>query len=72
MQIYVEVHKITKCAIYSTVIFLQVEKKKSVGEVVVDRTNYRGCQFDEHLIQCETSTDISRIMNEFVYVQNYF
>ena len=48
------------------------KKKKSVGEVVVDRTNYRGCQFDEHLIQCETSTDISRIMNEFVYVQNYF
>ena len=47
-------------------------KKKSVGEVVVDRTNYRGCQFDEHLIQCETSTDISRIMNESAYVQNYF
>ena len=52
--------------------FFRWNKKKSVGEVVVDRTNYRGCQFDEHLIQCETSTDISRIMNEFVYVQNYF
>ena len=52
--------------------FFRWKKKKSVGEVVVDRTNYRGCQFDEHLIQCETSTDISRIMNEFVYVQNYF
>ena len=53
-------------------LFVRWKKKKSVGEVVVDRTNYRGCQFDEHLIQCETSTDISRIMNEFVYVQNYF
>ena len=52
--------------------FFRWKKKKIVGEVVVDRTNYRGCQFDEHLIQCETSTDISRIMNEFVYVQNYF
>ena len=52
--------------------FFRWKKKKSVDEVVVDRTNYRGCQFDEHLIQCETSTDISRIMNEFVYVQNYF
>ena len=52
--------------------FFRKKKKKSVGEVVVDRTNYRGCQFDEHLIMCETSTDISRIMNEFVYVQNYF
>ena len=52
--------------------FFRWKKKKSVGEVVVDQTNYRGCQFDEHLIQCETSTDISRIMNEFVYVQNYF
>ena len=32
------------------------------GEVAVNRTNYQGCQFDVHLLQCQISTDISRIV----------
>ena len=44
-----------------------------VGEVVVNRTNYQGCQFDVHFFQSQTSTDTSRIMNKIVqYVQDYF
>ena len=35
-----------------------------VGEVVVNRTNDQGCQFDVHFIQSQTSTDTSRIMNK--------
>ena len=47
--------------------------KEKVGEVVVKWANDQGCQFDEHLIQCCTSTDISGIVNEFVqYDQNHF
>ena len=43
------------------------------SEVVVNETNYQGCQFDVHFIQSQTSTDILRIVNEFVqYVQVYF
>ena len=43
------------------------------GEIGVNRTNYQGCQFDVHFIQCQTSTDISWIVHSFVqYVQNYF
>ena len=43
------------------------------GEVVVNRASYQGCQFDEHLIQCQKSTDILGIIDEFVqYDQNYF
>ena len=45
----------------------------SVGEVVINQTNYEGCQFDVHCIQCQTSIDILGIVNVFVqYVQNYF
>ena len=36
------------------------------------KKNDQGCQFDVHFIQCQISTDISRIVNEFFYVQNYF
>ena len=44
-----------------------------VGEVFVNRTNYQGCQFDVHFIQCHTSTDILGIVNEFFqHVQNQF
>ena len=45
----------------------------SVGEVVINQTNYEGCQFDVHCIQCQTSIDILGIVNVCVqYVQNYF
>ena len=36
------------------------------GEVLVNRTNVQGCQFDVHFSQCQTSTDISGIVNQFV------
>ena len=33
----------------------------------------QGCQFDVYFIQCQTSTDILGIVNEFIqYIQNYF
>ena len=35
----------------------------SVEVQKINRKNYQGCQFDVHLIQCQTSTDISGIMN---------
>ena len=73
MEDFVEVRKIIKCTVYSTVFFLfEVKVLMTFGEVVVNRTNYQGCQFDVHFIQCQTSIDISGIANEFVqYVQNY-
>ena len=37
-----------------------------VGEIVVNRTSYQGYQFDLHFIQCQSSTDILDIVNEFV------
>ena len=43
-----------------------------VNEVTVNQKNYQGCQFDVDFIQCQTSTDISRSVNEFFYAQNYF
>ena len=43
-----------------------------VGEVVIMQTNYQGCHFGVHCIQCQTSTYILGIMNECVqFVQNY-
>ena len=70
MEFPVEVHKIIKFTIYNTIFFTS---SGSVGEVVVNRTNDQRSQFDVHFIQCQTSTDISGIVNEFVqYVQNYF
>ena len=36
------------------------------GEVVVNQTNYQGCQFDVHLIQCQTPTSILEIVNAFI------
>ena len=71
MKVSVEVRKIIKCAIYSTVFFFTFGG--GIDDVVVNRTNHQGCQFDEYFIQCQTSTDISGIVNEFdQYVQNYF
>ena len=71
MKVPVEVRKIIKCAIYSTVFFFTFGG--GIDDVVVNRTNHQGCQFDEYFIQCQTSTDISGIVNEFdQYVQNYF
>ena len=71
MKVYVEVRKIIKCAIYSTVFFFTFGG--GIDDVLVNRTNHQGCQFDEYFIQCQTSTDISGIVNEFdQYVQNYF
>ena len=31
---------------------------RSAGEVVVNRTNYQGCQHDANFIQCQTFTDM--------------
>ena len=70
MEVSFEVHKVIKFTICNTVFLSSGE---GVDEVVVNRTNYQGCQFDLHFIQCQTSTDISRIMKAFVqYVQIYF
>ena len=70
MDVSFDMGKIIKCAIYKTVFF---PSGVSVDEVVVNETNYQGCQFDMHFIQYQISTDNLRIMNEFVqYVQNYF
>ena len=42
------------------------------GEVVVNQTNYQGCKFDLSFIHCQTSPDISGIVNDFIqYIQNY-
>ena len=75
MEVSVEVHKIIKCTLYSVQLLcflLQVEVLMTFGEVVVNRANYQGCQFDEHFIQCHESIEISEIVNEFVqYDQNY-
>ena len=71
MKVSVEVRKIIKGAIYSTVFFFTFGG--GIDDVLVNRTNHQGCQFDEYFIQCQTSTDISGIVNEFdQYVQNYF
>ena len=71
MKVSVEVRKIIKCAIYSTVFFFTFGG--GIDDVLVNRTNHQGCQFDEYFIQCQTSTNISGIVNEFdQYVQNYF
>ena len=58
MEVSVEVRKIIKCAIYSTVFSFRWGCWWRVGEDFVNRTNYQGCQFDMHFIQCQTSTDI--------------
>ena len=74
MKVSVEAHKIKECTIYSNFFFyFRYRYWWNVNEVDVDRTNYPGCQFDVYFIQCQTSTDILGIMNDFVqYVQNYF
>ena len=73
MEVSVVVHKIIKYSIYSTAFFTSGGVVRDVGEVFVNQTNYQGCQFDLHFIQCRTSTDISGIINEFVQCdQNYF
>ena len=70
MEVSVEVHKIIKCTIYSTTFFTS---GGGFDDVLVNRTNYQGCQFDKSFIQYQTSTDISGIVNEFVQCdQNYF
>ena len=54
-----------------TVLFplLQVE----VLMIIVYQANYQGYQIDVHFIECQTSTYVLGIVNEFVqYVQNYF
>ena len=67
MEVSVAVHKIIKYSIYSTAFFTSGGVCWwRIGEVVVNQTNYQGCQFDVHLIQCRTSTDILGIINEFV------
>ena len=36
------------------------------GELVVNQTNYQGCQFDVHFIQCQIPANILGIVNAFV------
>ena len=75
MEVSVEVHKIIKCTKSSTIFIFYYMWGCwcQVGKVAVIRTNYQGCRFDVHFIHCQTSTDISEIVNDFVqYVQNYF
>ena len=56
-----------------TVLLFLLQVEVCVGDVVVNRTYYQGFQFDEHFIQCQISTDILGIVNEFVQCdQNYF
>ena len=39
---------------------------------VINKTNYQGCQFDLHCIQCESFTDILEIVNcELFPVENH-
>ena len=73
MKVSFEVDKIIKCAI--TILFSP--SGGGVDGVMMRlsliKKNYQGCQIDVHFIQCQTSTDILGIVNEFVqYVQNYF
>ena len=66
MEVSLEVHKISKCTIYTTAFFNSGDVCWwLVGQVVVNWTNYQGCQFDEHFIHCQTSTDriIARIIS---------
>ena len=74
MEVSVEVDKIIKCAIYNTVFFPSggrvndmLVRLSLIKQFIKDK------KFDVPLIQCQTSTDILEIVNEFVqYVQNYF
>ena len=49
-----------------TVLFFFTLGGGVVSQVVVSWTNYQGCQFDDHFIQCQTSKDKFEIENEFV------
>ena len=73
MKVSVEVRKIIKCTIYSTVSVFT--SGGGVDDVLVRLSLMKQiiCQFVVHFIQRQTTTDISGIANEFVqYVQNYF
>ena len=67
MEVSVKVHKIIKCTIDSTVFFTSgggvddVLLRLSLIKQIIKDTN-----FDEHFIQCQTSTDSLGIVNEFV------
>ena len=45
-----------------------MEVSVEVDKIIKCATNYQGCQFDVHFIQCQTSADILGIMNKFVSV----
>ena len=73
MEVSVEVHKIIKCA-YNTVFFPagggvdDMLVRLSLIKPIIEYVN-----FDVPFIQCQISTYILGIVNEFVqYVQNYF
>ena len=75
MEVSFQADKIIKFTIYSTVGFFYFRWRCwwGVAQVVGNQTNYQQSQFDVHLIQCQTSTDISGIVNIFAqYVQAYF
>ena len=62
MEVSLEAHKIIEFTTYIC-----------VDEVEVNQRNHKECQFDVHFIQCQKSTDISRIVKKFVqYIQNFF
>ena len=72
MKVFFGVHKIIKFTIYNTDFYLKWRYLSGVGEDVVYRTIYQGCQFNVYFIQCQTFTDISGIVKGFVqYVRNY-
>ena len=72
MEVSVEVDKISKCAIYNTVFF---PSGGGDDDVLVKLLLIKQITKDVNLMcfQCQTSTDILGIVNEFVqHVQNYF
>ena len=69
MEVSFQIEKSIKFTICNTVFLFQVV----LGKVVVNRSDYQGCQFGVHFIQFQKPTDILQIVNEFIqYVQNYF
>ena len=61
-----KVHKIVKWTLYSTTFFTSGGAVDKIGEIIVNRTIYQECQLDMHSIQCQRSTYIPGIVNEFV------
>ena len=73
MEVSCEAHRIIKFTKTDAIFYFRWSCCWGVGEVAVDQKNYQGCQFDVYFTQCQTSTYIFGIVNEFVqYVQELF